>query len=144
MRFTITLLLLFFALPGCGRPKIDGLVPVSGTVTYNGEPLAEATIGFTPREFQPGDRLGTGKSDDQGRFELRTIGELGVLPGEYTVVVIKNEMVPRESGLQIPGRPPSGEIRSLIPKRYGNPKTSDLHVVVGQNGLRDLRLEIVD
>jgi len=131
-------------LPGCGKPKIDGLVPVRGTITYNGEPLADAAVCFTPKEFNTGDRLATGKTDAQGRFELRTIGELGVLPNEYTVVIIKNEMLQGDPRRQVPGRPPSPEIRSVIPKRYGNQKTSNLHITVGRDGLRDLRLEIHD
>ena len=146
MRFTktITILLLFFMLPGCGKPKIDGLVSVRGTITYNGEPLEGATVGFTPKEFQSGDRLATGRTDAQGRFELRTIGEIGVLPGEYAVVVIKNEMLPGSAERSLPGRPPSPEIRSVIPMRYGSPNTSEVSVVVGKEGLRNWQLEIVD
>ena len=130
-----------FTLLGCKGPKVKGLVPVQGTVIFNGEPLEGAAVCFTPKEFKPGDRLGTGKTDSHGRFELRTIGELGVLPGEYTVVVIKNETSPDK---QTPpsGRPVPAKVKSLIPKRYGDPKTSDLNVVIELNGNRDLRLEI--
>jgi hypothetical protein len=128
---------------GCKGPKVEGLVPVRGTVTFNGEPLEGATVGFTPREFKTGDRLATGKTDSKGAFELRTIGELGVLPGEYAVVLIKNKAIP---GNQTPpkGRPAPVKIESLIPKRYGDPKTTDLNVVVENNGIRDLQLAIVD
>jgi hypothetical protein len=131
-----------FTLSGCKGPKIEGLVSVRGTVTFNGEPLEGATIGFTPKEFKPGDRLGTGKTDLQGRFELRTIGELGVLPGEYIVVVIKNEVVPGRQDSPT-GRPAPSEIRSLIPTRYGDPRTSDLNVIVDQSGHRNLQLTIL-
>ena len=131
-----------FAVSGCSGPKVDGLVPVRGTVTFDGELLEGATIGFTPKEFKTGDRLATGKTDVQGRFELRTIGELGVLPGEYAVVIIKNEIIPGRQASP-PGRPVPSEVRSLIPARYSDPKTSDLNVVVGQNGHRDLQLTIL-
>lgn len=131
-----------FAVSGCKGPKIKGLVPVQGIVIYNGEPLDGATVGFTPKEFKPGDRLGTGKTDSQGRFELRTIGELGVLPGEYTVVIIKNATSPGTQA-PLPGRPVPPVIKSLIPKRYSDPKTSDLNVVVEHKGIRDLQLEIL-
>jgi len=129
-------------LSGCGGPKIKGLVPVRGTITFNGEPLEGAAVGFTPKEFNNGDRLGTGKTDAQGRFELRTIGELGVLPGEYVVVVIKNEVVPGRQASP-PGRPVPSVVKSLIPTRYGDSKTSDLNVVVEQNGHRDLQLALL-
>ena len=131
-------------LSGCRGPKVEGLVPVRGTVTYKGEPLEDAAISFTPKEFKTGDRLATGKTDAQGRFELRTIGERGILPGEYVVVVIKNEMIPGNAERSTPGRPPPMEIRSLIPRRYNDPKTSDVNVDVGKDGLRNWHLEIVD
>ena len=134
-------------LSGCGRVKIEGLVPVRGTVTFNGEPLEGAAVCFTPKEFKTGDRLGTGKTDTAGRFELRTIGELGVLPGEYIVVVIKNEASAVNQPQKIDPktkRPAPPKVKTLIPKRYSDPKTSDMSVVVDKNGLADWRLEIVD
>lgn len=127
---------------GCAEPKLKGLVPASGTVTFNGEPLDEAAVCFTPKEFKTGDRLGTGKTDVQGRFELRTIGELGILPGEYVVVVIKNEIIPGRQASP-PGRPAPTEVKPLIPKRYGSPKTSDLNVVVDKSGIRDMQLTLL-
>ena len=128
---------------GCKEPKIKGLVPVRGTITFNGEPLEGATVGFTPKEFNTGDRLATGKTDSKGVFELRTIGEPGILPGEYVVVLIKNKTIP---GNPTPpkSRPAPVKIESLIPKRYGDPKTTDLNVVVENNGIRDLQLAIAD
>ena len=152
--FLFVILVLIF-LSGCKKPKINGLVPVQGTVTYKGEPIEDAAVCFTPKNFKTGDRLGTGKTGAQGRFELRTIGELGVLPGEYAVVVIKNELIPGKqstrqpkvdpkTGREIPVRPVPPEIRPLLPKRYSDPKTSDLNIVVGTGGLRNVRLELVD
>ena len=135
---------------GCREQKVKGLVPVRGTVTYKGEPLEGAAVCFTPKEFQEGDRLATGKTDVSGRFELRTIGERGVLPGEYAVVVIKNEVIPQspqvdpKTGRPVPIRPTAAEVKSLIPKRYGDPKTSDLSVVVEKSGLTNWRAELVD
>lgn len=131
------------ALSGCKGPKIKGLVPVRGIVTYNGEPLEGAAVCFTPKEFQTGDRLATGKTDANGAFELRTIGELGILPGEYVVVLIKNEAIPSKQPPRA-GRPAPQTIKSLLPKRYGDPKTTDLNVAVENNGIRDLRLDIAD
>ena len=155
--YTVTLFIIFslFILPGCKEPKVKGLVSVRGTVTYNEAPLEGAAVCFTPKEFKTGDRLGTGKTDAQGKFELRTIGEPGVLPGEYIVVIVKNEMSPgKESaqrpkvdpktGKEIPARPSPPTVKPLLPKRYGDPKTSDVNVTVGKDGLQDWRLELVD
>ena len=143
-KYLLVLVILgLIAVSGCKGPKIKGLVPVRGTVTYNGEPLEGAAVCFTPKEFQTGDRLATGKTDAKGTFELRTIGELGILPGEYVVVLVKNEASPGNQ-TPPPGRPAPVQVKSLIPKRYGDPKTTDLNVVVENSGIRDLRLDIVD
>ena len=144
-RLLLFVILGLVAASGCRGPKVKGLVPVRGTVTYKGEALEGAVVCFTPKEFKTGDRLGTGKTDANGRFELRTIGERGVLPGEYVVVIIKNEIVPQPPPVNpMPGRPAPSQVKSLLPKRYGDPKTSDLNVVVEKSGFQDLRLEIVD
>ena len=140
------------AVSGCKEPKLKGLVSVRGTITYQGEPLEGAAVCFTPKDFQTGDRHGTGKTDSQGKFVLRTIGEPGILPGEYVVTVIKNEVIPRnqtppvdpKTGRPIPGRRAPAEVNPLIPKRYSSSKTSDVYVVVKKNGLADWRLDIVD
>jgi hypothetical protein len=135
---------------GCGKPKVKGLVPVRGTVTYKSEPLEGAAVCFTPKEFQEGNRLATGKTDGNGRFELRTIGERGILPGEYSVIVVKNEVIPRspqadpKTGRPMPVRPPTADIKSLIPKRYNDPNTSGLNTVVGKSGLTNWHVELVD
>lgn len=143
------------AFPGCRGPKIDGLVPVRGTVTYRGKPLEGATVGFSPKEFRPGDRIGVGRTDAKGLFELRTIGEPGVLPNDYLVFVVKNAVVPASpskgggkpdaGGPSGPPRPGKGDrIESRIPKRYGNAKTSGLEWTVGRSGLKDVRIELTD
>jgi len=144
----------FFVIPGCRGPKVKGLVPVQGTVTYKGEPIENAAVCFTPKNFKAGDRLGAGKTNAKGQFELRTIGDLGVLPGEYIVVVVKNERTSGTTPAQLPrvdpktGRNisirPSLPIKSFIPKRYNNPNTSGVSVDVGKEGLRDWHLELVD
>ena len=141
---TLFILGLFFT-PGCRESKIKGLVPVKGVITYKNEPLENAAVCFTPKDFKTGDRIGTGKTDAQGRFVLRTIGEPGVLPGEYVVVVIKNDIIPGKSSSKSPNpRPATSEVKSAIPKRYGDPKMSDVSIIVGKEGLRNWKLEIAD
>jgi hypothetical protein len=51
------------------------VVPVSGVITYDGEPLAEATINFEPIGSPPDYQAGPGSfatTDAEGKFELRT------------------------------------------------------------------------
>ena len=57
-------LLALVLLVGCGNSNLG---QVSGTVTLDGEPLADATLIFTPRT---GGRPAAGRTDSQGRYEL--------------------------------------------------------------------------
>jgi hypothetical protein len=46
------LVLVLVCLIGCKKsdPRKAGLVPAGGTITYNGSPLDNATIVFTPKD----------------------------------------------------------------------------------------------
>ena len=70
---------------GCGGsgPK---LYPASGTVNYEGKPLAEASILFIPQ----GGRPSIGTTDASGKFTLSTGGKPGAPAGTYSVTVSKN------------------------------------------------------
>jgi len=78
---------------GCG----DGRHQVSGTVTYDGQPLTHAAVVFT------GDTgaVATGFSDDSGRFTLESSGKPGLPAGSYKVSVTKTKIVEG----QAPGNP---------------------------------------
>lgn len=88
----ISILLLAACCTGC-EPPSAAVVPVSGTVTLDGYPLADATLTFQPitdkgSAGQPA--IGSyGKTDQQGRYTLRLIepDEPGALVGKHTVVV---------------------------------------------------------
>lgn len=59
-------------LSGCGSSEGYSLVPVSGTITLDGQPLADATVSFQPTG---GATLGPGSAavtDSSGKFELKT------------------------------------------------------------------------
>lgn len=156
MLFGFLLVVSLVFIPACRGPKVKGLVPVQGKVTYCDEPLEGATVSFTPKDFKTGDRIGVGRTDAQGKFELRTIGEPGVLPNDYRVFIVKNSVVstspaksaPEKTGnRQSPGPPKLGKgekIQSQIPKRYNNAGTSGLEFTIGKNGLKDVRIELID
>ncbi|MGL4943364.1 MAG: hypothetical protein ACRC46_09265 [Thermoguttaceae bacterium] len=145
-----TLLVAMAMVFGCSKPKLIGLVPAQGVITYQGEPLEGATICFTPKEFKSGARLGTGISDVQGRFTLRTIGEVGILPDDYAVIVVKNEAQSQQhasngkTATSPPQRPMLTKVRSVIPKNYSDYKTSGLGFSIGDKGNRDLRIDLHD
>ncbi len=71
-----------FLLPGCGGAKKTGpeTVPVSGTVSHQGKPLADAKVYFFTEKFSA-----YGKTDAEGRYRLTN----GAIPGENKVFVSK-------------------------------------------------------
>lgn len=106
-------LVLIIGLAGCGGPKI---VPVSGQVLMNGEPLkVEGFVRFEPRDARPA----IGKIDPEtGRFTLTTFEDGdGCLVGEHKVAVIANVTIAA-----------TGQLVSLIPEKYSDANTSGLKV----------------
>ncbi|MCL6504442.1 MAG: carboxypeptidase-like regulatory domain-containing protein [Pirellulales bacterium] len=96
-------------LSGCGSdaPKIT-TVPVTGKVTYNGQPVEGATVAFIPNN--PDGRPARGTTDAQGVYTLVTyLGPndqpSGAEPGEYKVTIEKTQVAP---GSALPGKPAEG------------------------------------
>jgi len=93
--FSIILLVAFFVVvSGCGGGGLK-TYPVSGTVTFEGEPLVGATVGFSPKVAEEGDG-GYARTDNKGFYELQTSqGKVGAgtTPGEYYVTITKVDMV---------------------------------------------------
>jgi hypothetical protein len=111
MRTLMMHLHLWVALPialvacGCGGAGY-GEVPVSGRVTYDGEPLAHVHLSFQPvakdeSGFGPGS---FGRTDAEGKFELRTVypDAPGALPGEHRVTVSYEDPQQRPRDVRIP------------------------------------------
>jgi 5-hydroxyisourate hydrolase-like protein (transthyretin family) len=74
---------LFALAAGCGRnDRPWEVVPVSGTVTYQGQPVAGVTVEFEPESGRPSQGL----TDENGRFVLNyTIHENGAQVGTHKV-----------------------------------------------------------
>ncbi len=134
------------ALAGC-RAKVLDVVPVSGAVTYRGEPLEGAEITFL-REGGPPAR---GTTDAQGRFRLRTYVSpsndlVGAVPGEYTVRVVKLEslVLPGDISMdEVMRRSPSGP-KQLVPKRYADVQTTDLRATVVKGEKNQFQFTLTD
>jgi hypothetical protein len=72
---------------GCGSgPR---LVPVSGTVLLNGEPLEGATVLFSPDVTNPGGQPGVVVTGPGGKYQAMTRDRPGLVPGKYKVGVTK-------------------------------------------------------
>lgn len=137
-------------LAGCG----GRLVPVAGTVTLDGEPVAGAKVTFIPA----GSGIpATGSTDAAGRYELRIgTGRTGVPRGRYGVTVSKlkvSTITPVEarrgdaaaSAGAVETEPTSDGlvqvIEHVVPPRYADPATSGLEVDVTSAGEHPLALK---
>jgi len=138
---SIVLLLACFSLPGCSKSGIPGLVPVHGTVFFEGAPLEEATIAFKPAEGTEGARMAIAKTDEQGKFQLMTLnpGD-GIKPGTYTVTVTKI-IVDVEKAKRVPEHEAQPVIH-LVPERYTSYQTSGIELTIGPKGDKNIEIRL--
>jgi hypothetical protein len=150
-----------FLLVGCagsGRPET---APVRGTVTYNGQPVAGASVAF----LCPGaPRLAVGTTDEAGNYQLTTfVPNDGAVMGTHVVTVNKyvddsgsspppaeaiTDSQARSKAIEAAMQQAATEIeqaeqaKPLLPKKYSDRVTSDLRaeVVDGPNVI-DLQLK---
>jgi hypothetical protein len=133
-------------LTGCGGSG-PVVVPVQGTVTREGKPLAGAAVMFLPAA---GGRPATGVTDQAGVFHLQTFKPLdGALLGEHRVSVALPEAgsgpgVQTDGGVSVSGS--SGKAVAIpMPtgfERYARPEESGLTATVtgaGQTFAFDLK-----
>jgi hypothetical protein len=92
LSFCLTLCLLA---AGCGDSR---LVPVSGVVTLDGEPVAGVLVNFKPvpgksadPEYSP---TSFGRTDKKGRFRLESLDASGAAPGEHIVTIARQARNP--------------------------------------------------
>lgn len=138
---------------------------VTGTVTYKGQPLGEATVSFQPvsSEGEPA----SGLTDASGNFTLTSAGAndggRGALPGDYVVSVKKYEAAPpdpdeaaynkgeidyNELQSRISAKGPQGQkvtaSKSLLPTKYESPSSSGLTATVKAGKNEPFKFDLVD
>ena len=108
---------------GCGSD--DGRVetaPVTGKVTYNGDVVTTGTVMFTPTAGGPS---ATGEIEADGTFEMKTYDDGdGAAIGSHSVTITA-----LDEGSGLPEEAAS-EPKLLIPRKFGNAKTSGLTATV--------------
>lgn len=127
---TKTALLLSFmwtpVAPGCGGPA--NVASVTGTVTLDGQPLADATVTFVPVEASG--TLSRGTTDAVGRYQLVYDSSYnGAAIGEYTVSISTFS-----SGLP-DADPPQPKIPEKVPAKYNLNSELKAAVTGGRNEL---------
>jgi hypothetical protein len=110
---------------GCGEggPKI---VPVSGTVTLDGQPLTYGHIQVMPAGWRPA----SGRLDGSGRFTLTTsTPNDGCAVGTHPVVVLAGESINPDT------------MKWHAPQKYADVATSNLTVTIS-GPTDDLKIEL--
>lgn len=132
---------------GCGTGESNPPVyPVTGTVTYKGNPVDGATIIFVP--ISADTEGATGKSGPDGQYTTTTyISGDGMRPGDYMLKVFKYDappLPPSESSPDFDPNAPlddegydpsdssSAPVKNNLPKKYESEVTSGLKLTVGE------------
>ena len=130
-------------LAGCGGSTMPKIYPATGTVTWKGEPLADATVSFVPSVGAPSD----GKTDAQGKFAIMTNGMPGARAGACKVTVSKfagaapsMPAAPKpEDMMKMYEKKKKGEVeKGEIPAKFGRPDTSGLSAEVTTDGAKNV------
>jgi len=103
------------AITGCGGKDDVGpsLTPVSGTVTLDGEPLPDADIVFHFKGSKPEKYVGaSSRSDSEGRFQVKSGKQLGIIPGRHKVTVARS----------------NSDAQPEVPEKYSSLDTTDLEL----------------
>ena len=122
VRFTHALVLAAgLAAAGCSTSGDDlPREPVTGTVTLDGQPLANGVISFNPvgERMAGGDQVSGGAQITGGKFTIPR--ETGLVPGNYNVTINAASQSERTKPAQAGGGKPSELPKELIPAKYNS------------------------
>ncbi len=132
--------LLLLTAVGCGSagPPPRKLVATKGVIKYKGQPVAGATVLFSPADGNPG----TGMTDDGGNFVITTGGRPGVALGKCKVMVskpasgsgVRPDMTPKDMEDMIQAGKSLVPAKDPIPARYAIEKTTPLEADIAADG----------
>ena len=118
--YLLVLMIALMLLSGCGGPTI---APVRGRVTWNGKPVKDAMVTFSPRpksedDKEPG-KPATGQSDADGNFVLSTYKPYdGAQVGMHQVTISLDDANParakRSTRMELEVKPGENELNIEI------------------------------
>ncbi|VTR95623.1 Uncharacterized protein OS=Singulisphaera acidiphila (strain ATCC BAA-1392 / DSM 18658 / VKM B-2454 / MOB10) GN=Sinac_4843 PE=4 SV=1 [Gemmata massiliana] len=120
-------------LAGCGN---SGIVSVSGTLTYKGQPVTNAIVHFVPEKGRPS----MGETDQNGNFTLLYDPQTkGAQIGKHKVFIMHNAAADAGKPGTVPGAAPkmSADQRELFSKYSGD--RSKVEVTI-EKSMSDLKL----
>lgn len=135
MMLVVAALSFMLVLPACGGKKAMKTESVTGKVTLDGAPLAQATVYFSP---VADGASAVGITNDAGEYKLQTAqgaADAGTTPGSYKVFFTHETVVSPEQK-NADGEVTKEEVtKSDIPAKYNSPDTSGFtaDVVKGKN-----------
>lgn len=130
------LLVAIVTLSGCSDgPKV---VPVSGTLTRNGQPVPRMTVNFEPAVGRPS----WGVTDDDGRFTLEyDASTKGAIVGSHTVWVAWRASSPKEELDALKGKAKKPADLNAIQQKYGAPTKSPIKLEI-TSAVDDLEIKL--
>jgi hypothetical protein len=142
VHLTIALALLCLQL-GCGDGE-DARLPVSGLITLDGQPLADAKITMMPKD---GRRVANAITNESGRFESATTfssGDGALIGSHYVAITPKTPPPMPGDEISSPGVKPAMGAKYVapIPAQYGKPKESGLEADVARGSDNDFSFEL--
>ncbi|WP_216821104.1 carboxypeptidase-like regulatory domain-containing protein [Singulisphaera sp. GP187] len=116
-------------------PDFSNLVPVTGVITLNSEPLPGAVVTFLPKQWA----TGLGETNEKGEYSLSTANRPGLSPGDYKVAIsllLSAEGEPQGLGARSSlAQPPSMlTAKEYLPRHYADLGTSKLTAHIEAKG----------
>lgn len=116
---------------GCSGTRSD-LAPVTGIVTLDGEPLAQATLVFQPEAAGP---ASFGLTDESGRYTMMyDEGVKGAVVGRHAVKITTFQERDPDAD------PPTPESPEILPDRYH--RSSELTAEVAQSKKNEINFDL--
>jgi len=112
----LVVILIGWPLVGCGEVDDEGRFAISGTVTYDGQPVVNGNIGFVSAESGAGKASGTDVVD--GHYEISRPD--GPREGSYMVIIYADRPTGRSIEADEGSTEVVDEMEQYIPKIYNS------------------------